>query len=130
MVIKHLKTSAKSPILKKYCEVLLEEGNEEEVLTYLDERTPYDDYWAFDYEHKFSRRLAEKFPWEVIKYFQKECECYCAMGRNKNYCNAVSILNEIKKVMKQNNLQEEWEKYFAEFKERHKRKRNLMKLLG
>ena len=127
---KNIYEQLKKHNLREYCEVLLEEGNEEEVLTYLNERAPYDDFWAFDYKHKFSRRLAEKFPREIINYFQKECECYCAMGRNKNYCNAVSILKEIKKVMKQNNFQEEWEKYFAEFKERHKRKRNLLKLLG
>lgn len=116
--------------IKEYCEVLLEQGNEKEILNHLNERIPYDDYWALDYKHKFSRKLAGKFPMEIIKYYQKECEAYCAIGKDKNYQNAVAVLKDIKKVMKQNGLQEEWKIYFDEFKERHKRKRNLMKMIG
>lgn len=117
----------KAHSLKEYCEVLMTEGNEAEVLNYLNERTPYDDFWAFDYEHRFSRRLAKKFPKKIIDYYQKECECYCSMGRDKNYHYAAKILKEIKKLMVKNKMEKEWDTYFEEFMERHKRKKNLMK---
>lgn len=54
--------------LKEYCKVLMDEGKDAEVLDYLNERMPYDNYWALDYEHKISRRLAEKFPQEIISW--------------------------------------------------------------
>ena len=113
--------------LKEYCEVLITDGNEADVLPYLKERTPYDDFWALDYDHRFSRRLVKKFPKEIIAYYQKECECYCSMGREKSYQYAANILKEIKKAMIQNKMQKEWDIYFDEFMERHKRKKNLMK---
>ena len=113
--------------MREYCEVLITDGNEAEVLPYLKEQTPYGDFCALDYEHRFSCRLEKKFPKEIIVYYQKECECYCSMGREKNYQYAANILKEIKKAMIQNKMQKEWDIYLDEFMERHIRKKNLMK---
>jgi len=43
---------------------------------------------------------------------------------------AVDFLKKIKALMKKNKRQAEWEERFCELKERHKRKRNFIVLVG
>lgn len=51
-------------------------------------------------------------------------------SNNKNYEMAVDFLKKIKALMKKNKRQAEWEERFCELKERHKRKRNFIVLVG
>lgn len=43
---------------------------------------------------------------------------------------AVKILRKIKSLMKKNGNEEEWKKQFGNLKDKHKRKKNFMMLLG
>ena len=52
------------------------------------------------------------------------------MSNNKNYETAVFFLQKIKALMKKNEKLEEWEIKFRELKEKNKRKRNFMALIG
>lgn len=117
--------------LKFYLDICMETGKERIVLEYLqDAGCRYDNYWGVDYKHYFSSRLAKKYPNEILELYWKEVDSLLRISNNKNYETAVKFLNKIKALMKKNKRQAEWEVRFAELKEKHKRKRNFMALLG
>ena len=83
-----------------------------------------------DYNQYFSKRLAEKYPNEILELYWEKVNNYLHISNNKNYELAVSFLKNIKTLMKKNDRQAEWEAKFRELKDKHKRKRNFMDLLG
>ena len=116
--------------LKLYLDICMETGREDTVLEYLlGSRRSYD-YWDVDDNQYFSKRLAEKYPDEILELYWKDVNSLLRVSRNKNYILAVSFLKKIKALMKSNDRQKEWDAKFRELKEVHKRKRNFMELLG
>ena len=108
----------------------METGREDTVLEYLlGSRRSYD-YWDVDDNQYFSKRLAEKYPDEILELYWKDVNSLLRVSRNKNYILAVSFLKKIKALMKSIDRQKVWDAKFRELKEVHKRNRNFMELLG
>ncbi len=116
--------------LKFYLDICMENGREEIVLKYLQSSHGRYNYWDVDYNQYFSKRLAEKYPNEILELYWEKVNNYLHISNNKNYELAVSFLKNIKTLMKKNDRQAEWEAKFRELKDKHKRKRNFMDLLG
>lgn len=115
--------------VKFYLDICMETGKEDIVLKYLqDQRSGYD-FWDIDYDQYFSRRLASKYPDEVLELYWRDVNALLNVSKNKNYEIAVRMLSKIKSIMKKNKRKDEWEKQFAELKEKHKRKKNFIALL-
>lgn len=83
-----------------------------------------------DCNQYFSKRLAEKYPNEILEIYWQDVDDLLYVSNNKNYEIAVECLKRIKALMKKNKRQAEWEERFSELKEKHKRKRNFMALVG
>lgn len=115
---------------KFYLDICMETGREDVVLKCLQDTGRRYDYWSVDYNQYFSGRLAEKYPDEILEMYWRDVENLLRISNNKNYETAVSFLKKIKKLMKKNGKQAEWEKKFNELKEQHKRKKNFMALIG
>lgn len=115
---------------KFYLDICMKTGKEAVVLEILkNERHGYD-FWDLDYNGYFSKRLFGKYPNEILELYWRDVNFLLKVANNKNYEMAVKLLRKIKSLMKKKGEIEEWKKEFGELKERHKRKRNFMALLG
>lgn len=106
----------------------MEKGESKEVLEYILHKQNYRG-WGIDSGHYFSKRLAEEYPSEITKMYWKEVVFYVSLGKEKNYYHAVTILREIRKIMKNNNWMDEWNNRYQIFLEENRRKKLLMKSL-
>lgn len=116
--------------LKFYLDICMETGRENVVLKYLQDNKCRYDYWSVDCNQYFSKRLAEKYPNEILAIYWQDVDNLLCISNNKNYEIAAEFLKKIKALMKKNKRQAEWEEKFSELKEKHKRKRNFMALVG
>ena len=107
---------------------ILDKKQTEEVIIYLSEHQQYNG-WGIDQGHYFSKRLSDKYPREVIEMYWKEVEFYVGMGKEKNYHHAVTVLKEIRTIMKRNKWKEEWNSRYEDFCRKHSRKKLLLKEL-
>ena len=114
---------------KFYLDICMETGREDIVLTCLQNTRYRYDYCSVDYNQYFSKRLAEKYPNEILEIYWGNVNNLLTMSNNKNYETAVFFLQKIKALMKKNEKLEEWEIKFRELKEKNKRKRNFIALV-
>lgn len=106
--------------VKFYLDICMETGKEDIVLKYLqDQRRGYD-YWDVDYDQYFSKRLASKYPDEVLALYWRDVNALLIVTKNKNYEIAVRMLGKIKAIMKKKKREDEWQKQFEDLKEKHK----------
>lgn len=115
---------------KFYLDICMETGQEDVVLTFLQSAPHRYDYWNVDYNQYFSKRLAEKYPNEILELYWGNVNDLLAVSNSKNYDTAASFLKKIKALMKKNGRMEEWEIKFRELKEKNKRKRNFIALVN
>jgi hypothetical protein len=73
--------------------------------------------------------LENVYPRDVVELYWQETERYVSQGKLKNYQSAVENLIAIRRIMKKNHWQQEWQQRYRNFKEKNKRKRLLMGLL-
>ena len=112
--------------LHDYLELKIEEGNLQEAWNKLQESSITSYGCGLDSGHELSKKLAEAYPMEICGRYWKECEDLCCQSNKKNYMIAVNILKEIKAIMKKHQLLDDWNKKYADFLDRHKRKSLLM----
>lgn len=113
-----------------YFDILLDKNQPKEVIEYLTNSPQSGKLgWRLDEGHRFSKRLSEQYPREVVEMYWKEVDFYVGLGKEKNYNHAVSVLKDIQKIMKRNKWQDEWNIKFQNFLEQHKRKKLLLKEL-
>lgn len=74
--------------------------------------------------------MASQYPDEVLALYWRDVNALLNVTKNKNYEIAVRLLGKIKSIMKKKKREEEWDKQFGDLKEKHKRKKNFMALLG
>lgn len=115
---------------KFYLDICMETGREDIVLNYLQNTHCRYGYWNIDYNQYFSGLLAKKYPNEILDIYWKDVHELLRTTKNKNYEQAVYFLKKIKDLMTKNEQQAEWGIKFNELKEKHKRKRNFMALIG
>ena len=114
--------------LTVYFNILLEKGESKEVLEYILHNQYYRG-WRIDSGHYLSKRLAEEYPNEITEMYWKEVAFYVSLGKEKNYYHAVKVLKEIHKIMRSNNLTDEWNNRYQIFLEENRRKKLLLNLL-
>ena len=125
-ILEKVKTKNK----KFYLDICMETGKEQIVLKYLQDEGSGYTYWNVDYGQYFSSRLAEKYPDEILALYWRKVDDLLLEANQKNYVDAVNFLKKIKELMKKNDRQAEWDERFSTLKEKHKRKRNFIALLG
>lgn len=118
----------KKSSLSVYFDILIEKGETREVIQYITQHQQYSG-WGLDQGHYFSKRLLDEYPREIIEMYWNEVSVYVGMGKEKNYNHAVSVLKDIRRIMKKNKWSEEWEARYKAFLEEHKRKKLLLKAL-
>lgn len=111
-----------------YLDICMETGKEGEVLDYL-QNAGYFIYRSVDQNQYFSKRLFEKYPSEILALYWQDVNGLLRVSNNENYDMAAKLLKKIKSLMKKINKTEEWNRQFAELKDKHKRKKNFMALV-
>ena len=86
-------------------------------------------WFCFDTDYKYSRQLEGQYPREILEYYWKETEYYTNAGKRKNYVRAAWLLDRIYNLMSENGWTGEWEKRYAEYKDRPKRKSLLFEAI-
>ena len=122
----HLYSVFKERNLRDYLKLKIEEGNLEEVLNELQNPSTTSFGYNIDCSHELSKQLAEAYPMEICELYWKECEKLCCQSDKYNYINAVNVLKEIHFILKKHQLSNEWNTRFADFLNRHRKKRILM----
>ena len=115
--------------LSAYYDICLEKGKTEEILEYIKQHLNFWDWQRIDDKHRYSKVLATTYPQDIIELYWKEVKYYINLGKEKNYRHAVSVLREIRQIMKKNKWTEDWNNYYAKFLEENRRKRLLIKEL-
>ena len=113
-----------------YFEILMDKGETAEVIAYLAQHPNYDEWDAIDTGHRFSKRLADRYPREVTEMYWNEANEFAGRGNVKKYGHVADVLREIKEIMRENKWDEEWERRYGEFLRRYERKRALMREVG
>lgn len=112
--------------LHDYLQLRIEEGHVQEAYDTL-QGNPQGYYgYGIDTGHNLTRQLVDVYPLEICDRYWKECEMLCSQSNKKNYSYAVNILQEIQLILKKHGYKETWNKEYAAFLERHKRKSLLM----
>lgn len=115
---------------KFYLDICMETGKESVVLESLQNARRGYDFWDLDYDGYFSKRLLKKYRNEVLVLYWRDVNLLLSESKNKNYELAVKLLREIKSLMKKQGNEEKWRMEFGKLKERNKRKRNFIGMLG
>ena len=115
--------------LSAYYDICIEKGKTEEILEYLKQHLNFRDWQRIDDKHRYSKALAAKYPQDIIELYWKEVKYFINLGKEKNYRHAVSVLREIRQIMKKNRWTEDWNNYYAKFLEENHRKKLLIKEL-
>lgn len=115
--------------LSVYYDICMENEKTEEVLAYIKEHLQFNNWYWIDNNHQYSKVLANKYPQDIIKLYWKEVNYYVSLGKEKNYCHAVSVLREIRQIMKKNKWTEDWNRRYQQFLEENRRKKLLIKEL-
>lgn len=111
--------------LTVYFDILLDKNETGEIIEYITQHEQYRG-WGVDEEHYFSKRLSGEYPREVVEMYWREVAFYVSLGKEKNYSHAVSVLKEIRSIMKKNKWPEEWNMRYSSFLEEHRRKKLLL----
>ena len=114
--------------LQVYFDILIDKKETKEVMEYITQHQQYRE-WGLDQGHYFSKRLSDEYPREIVEMYWKEVAFYVGLGKEKNYSHAVSILKEIRIIMKKNRWTEEWISRYNTFLEEHRRKKLLLREL-
>lgn len=114
--------------LSSYFDILIDKCETKEVIEYITQHQQYRG-WGLDEGHYFSKRLSGEYPREVVDMYWKEAALYVSRGKENNYRHAVSVLKEIRTIMKRNKWTEEWNARYRAFLEEHRRKKLLLKAL-
>lgn len=114
---------------KTYFMIQMEKGKTKELLGYLKKQNDWGSIRRIDEGHYFSKQLEKLYPRDIVELYWDEAEKYTKLGKEENYRCAVGNLVDIRKIMKENHWDEEWQKRYKNFREKHKRKRILMGLL-
>ena len=114
--------------LQVYFDILIDKKETKEVMKYINQHQQYRG-WGIDQGHYFSKRLCNEYPREIVEMYWKEIAFYVGLGKEKNYTYAVSILKEIRIIMKKNSWTEEWISRYNAFLEEHRRKKLLIREL-
>ena len=115
--------------LSAYYDICMEKGKTDEILEYLKQHLNFRDWQRIDDKHRYSKALAAKYPQDIIELYWKEVKYFINLGKEKNYRHAVSVLREIRQIMKKNRWTEDWNNYYAKFLEENHRKKLLIKEL-
>ena len=114
--------------LSAYFDILLDKNETKEVIDYILHPGQYGG-WGIDQGHYFTKRLSGQYPREIVELYWKETATYVKMGKEANYAHAVSVLKEIRQIMKSNRWTDEWKTRYQAFLEEHRRKKLLLRLL-
>ena len=114
--------------LSAYFDILLDKNETKEVMDYIQHPGQYGG-WGIDKGHYFTKRLSAQYPKEIVELYWKETASYVNMGKEANYARAVSVLKEIRQIMRSNHWTDEWKARYQAFLEEHRRKKLLLKLL-
>lgn len=114
--------------LSAYFDLLIDKGETKEVMDYIAQQTQYR-ILALDQGHYFSKRLTDEHPREIVDMYWKEAAFYVGLGKKQNYNRAVSVLKDIRTIMKKNKWTEEWSSRYNSFLMEHRRKKLLLKAL-
>lgn len=114
--------------LQVYFDILIDKKETKEVMEYITQHQQYRE-WGLDQGHYFSKRLSDEYPREIVEMYWKEVTFCVGLGKEKNYSHAVSILKEIRIIMKKNKWTEEWISRYNTFLEEHRRKKLLLREL-
>ena len=114
--------------LSAYFDILLDKNETKEVMDYIRHPGQYGG-WGIDKGHYFTKRLSAQYPKEIVELYWKETASYVNMGKEANYARAVSVLKEIRQIMRSNHWTDEWKARYQAFLEEHRRKKLLLKLL-
>ena len=112
--------------LRVYFDILMDKNETKEVMEYIKKHLQFRD-WGLDQGHYFSKRLSDEYPREIVQMYWKEIAFYVSLGKQENYAHAVSVLKEVKRIMKKNKWTEEWNSQYKAFLEEHRRKKLLLK---
>lgn len=114
--------------ISAYFDILIEKNEMKEVMDYILHSGQYGGY-GLDQGHYFTKRLSGQYPREIVELYWKETASYVNMGKEANYARAVSVLKEIRQIMKSNKWTDEWKTRYQAFLEEHRRKKLLLRLL-
>jgi uncharacterized Zn finger protein len=73
--------------------------------------------------------LEEAEPWEAMIIYREQVEPTIERKRKADYREATDMLAKVRELMARTGHGDEFPTYLEEVREKHKRKRNLMKLL-
>lgn len=113
-----------------YLDLCIERGQLEVVLSELQKQKPtYSIYNKLDEGHQYSKQLINSYPQEILTLYWQEADYYARKGQMGNYIRVVRLLEEIHKIMKKLQLENQWQVHYQNFLVDHKRKRLLMEML-
>lgn len=107
----------------------METGREKIVLKEIQNSICRYDFWDVDYNQYFSSRLAKKYPDEILELYWKDVNELIRVSNNNKYKIATGLLKQIKEIMGENGQKSQWVSLFDEFKDKNKRKKNLIAML-
>ena len=125
-----LQKTVKKRNITAYLDICMRKGRMKEVLDYILQARGFGSWSNADSGHKYSKQLEKTYPREILEYYWKETEYYTCGGKRETYARAAGLLSDIQKLMAQNGWKAEWEKCYADYLERHKRKRLLMEAIA
>ena len=120
----------KKKSITTYLDICLEKGNGKEVLEYIINAPGGYVLFPINAGHRYSKLLVQDYPNEILQFYWREVHSLISMSKDKYYVIAASTLKEIKAIMMNNKLAEEWEKQFNDLKDIHRRRKNFLKVIA
>ncbi|MDW7672767.1 MAG: hypothetical protein SCK57_14035 [Bacillota bacterium] len=115
--------------LSEYMKICLENNNKAEVLAYLEKQPAMNRWHHLDLNHCLSKELVNEYPDQIVALYLREMSVYIDQKNEKNYRHAVSVLKEIRQILRSHNKEAEWNKLYSKLLEEHKKKRLLLKII-
>ncbi len=119
----------KSRNITGYLDICMEKNQTKEVLDYVLKKKTPGGWFCIDADYKYSSQLEGQYPREILEYYWQEAERYTNAGKRENYMRAARLLGKIHTLMSENGWIGDWDTRYAEYKDRHKRKRLLFEAI-
>lgn len=116
---------------RAYFEMLLKEGNKDEIVDFIGKYYACNNYWdGIAFFHLYTPQLKQICPSEICDFYWNEANKISKLTIKERYRDAVYILTEIHSICENENMMDEWTKKFEEFKLLHKKKTSLLEMIS
>jgi uncharacterized Zn finger protein len=123
-----------APTLGLLINIAVQEEDPEEVVHWYEELKKSGEetegYWRSVSENEIANAVKEKYPEIALEIWKKLAERMISETKVSSYEEASAYLRKIKETLETDGKKEEWEAYLSEIKEKNRRKRRLLEILG